>query len=69
MSVKVPTSRLITITISAILTSSSVYASQQAADAFAPEMATGTNDKQLVKAKDWMVTAANPEATQVGAEF
>ncbi|NOI26672.1 gamma-glutamyltransferase [Vibrio mediterranei] len=68
MSVKVPTSRLIAITISAILTSSSVYASQQAADAFAPEMATGTNDKQLVKAKDWMVTAANPEATQVGAE-
>ncbi|PTC03973.1 gamma-glutamyltransferase [Vibrio mediterranei] len=68
MSVKAPTSRLIAITISAILTSSSAYASQQAADAFAPEMATGTNDKQLVKAKDWMVTAANPEATQVGAE-
>lgn len=68
MSVKAPTSRLIAITISAILTSSSVYASHQAADAFAPEMATGTNDKQLVKAKDWMVTAANPEATQVGAE-
>lgn len=68
MSVKAPTSRLIAITISAILTSSSGYASQQAADAFAPEMATGTNDKQLVKAKDWMVTAANPEATQVGAE-
>ncbi|KFA97156.1 gamma-glutamyltransferase [Vibrio sp. ER1A] len=68
MSVKAPTSGLIAITISAILTSSSVYASQQAADAFAPEMATGTNDKQLVKAKDWMVTAANPEATQVGAE-
>ncbi|MCY9853906.1 gamma-glutamyltransferase [Vibrio mediterranei] len=68
MSVKAPTSRLIAITISAILTSSSVYASQQAADAFAPEMATGTSDKQLVKAKDWMVTAANPEATQAGAE-
>ncbi|MCG9786868.1 gamma-glutamyltransferase [Vibrio mediterranei] len=63
-----PTSRLIAMTISAILMSSSVYASQQAADAFAPEMATGTSDKQLVTAKDWMVTAANPEATQVGAE-
>lgn len=68
MSVKVPTSRLIAITISALLASSSVHASQQAADAFAPEMATGTSDKQLVKAKDWMVTAANPEATQAGAE-
>lgn len=68
MSVKAPTSRLIAITISALLASSSVHASQQAADAFAPEMATGTSDKQLVKAKDWMVTAANPEATQVGAE-
>ncbi|MCY9874843.1 gamma-glutamyltransferase [Vibrio barjaei] len=63
-----PTSRLIAMTISAILMSSSVYASQQATDAFAPEMATGTSDKQLVTAKDWMVTAANPEATQVGAE-
>ncbi|NUW72346.1 gamma-glutamyltransferase [Vibrio mediterranei] len=68
MSVKAPTSRLIAITISALLASSSVHASQQAADAFAPEMATGTSDKQLVKAKDWMVTAANPEATQAGAE-
>ncbi|MGR5361730.1 gamma-glutamyltransferase [Vibrio mediterranei] len=68
MSVIAPTSRLIAMTISAILMSSSVYASQQAADAFAPEMATGTSDKQLVTAKDWMVTAANPEATQVGAE-
>ncbi|WP_412105010.1 gamma-glutamyltransferase [Vibrio barjaei] len=68
MSVIAPTSRLIAMTISAILMSSSVYASQQATDAFAPEMATGTSDKQLVTAKDWMVTAANPEATQVGAE-
>ncbi|MGR5470187.1 gamma-glutamyltransferase, partial [Vibrio astriarenae] len=38
----------------------------QAADAVAPEHSTGFETKQLVKAKNYMVTAANPLATQAG---
>ncbi|MGR5218808.1 gamma-glutamyltransferase [Vibrio parahaemolyticus] len=44
-----------------------LHATEQATDAFAPEIATGSTSKQLVSAKEWMVTAANPEATQAGA--
>ncbi|EHH2456096.1 gamma-glutamyltransferase [Vibrio parahaemolyticus] len=40
----------------------------QATDAIAPEQSTGLEHKQLVKAKDYMVTAANPMATQAGAD-
>ncbi|TOF97375.1 gamma-glutamyltransferase [Vibrio parahaemolyticus] len=40
----------------------------QATDAIAPEQSTGLKHKQLVKAKDYMVTAANPIATQAGAD-
>ncbi|HHC6594697.1 TPA: gamma-glutamyltransferase [Vibrio parahaemolyticus] len=40
----------------------------QATDAIAPEQSTGLEHKQLVKAKDYMVTAANPIATQAGAD-
>ena len=40
----------------------------QAADSVAPEHSTGIEQKQLVKAKDYMVTAANPLATQAGAD-
>ncbi|WP_423839997.1 gamma-glutamyltransferase [Vibrio mytili] len=39
----------------------------QAADSVAPEHSTGMEQKQIVKAKDYMVTAANPLATQAGA--
>ncbi|WP_076590280.1 gamma-glutamyltransferase [Vibrio ostreicida] len=39
----------------------------QAADSVAPEQSSGLEKKQLVKANDWMVTAANPIATQAGA--
>ncbi|CAM3123996.1 gamma-glutamyltransferase [Vibrio mytili] len=39
----------------------------QAADSVAPEHSTGIEQKQIVKAKDYMVTAANPLATQAGA--
>ncbi|EKY4210429.1 gamma-glutamyltransferase [Vibrio parahaemolyticus] len=40
----------------------------QATDAIAPEQSTGLEHKQLIKAKDYMVTAANPIATQAGAD-
>ncbi|MDS1911348.1 gamma-glutamyltransferase [Vibrio parahaemolyticus] len=40
----------------------------QATDAIAPEQSTGLEHKQLVKAKDYIVTAANPIATQAGAD-
>lgn len=39
---------------------------QQAADAVAPESESGITDQKLVKAKDFMVVAANPYATQAG---
>lgn len=68
MPLKAPTFGLVAMAISTVLTSYPTAASQQATDAFAPEIATGTSQKQIVTAKDWMVTAANPEATQVGAE-
>jgi gamma-glutamyltranspeptidase/glutathione hydrolase len=42
---------------------------QQAADTIAPERASGTAEKQLVTAKEWMVTAANPTAAEAGAEI
>ena len=44
-------------------------AANQAADSVAPEHSSGLEQKQLVKAKDWMVTAANPLATQAGADI
>lgn len=54
------------------LTSSFTLTSQalanQATDAVAPEQSTGVEQKQLVKAKNYMVTAANPIATQAGAD-
>lgn len=51
-----------------LLTSVSAFANQ-AADSVAPEQSSGLETKQLVKAKDWMVTAANPLATQAGANI
>ena len=50
------------------MTSVSAFA-DQAADSVAPEQSSGLETKQLVKAKDWMVTAANPLATQAGANI
>ena len=41
----------------------------QAADSVAPEESSGLEQKQLVKSKDWMVTTANPLATQAGADI
>ncbi|WP_430619994.1 gamma-glutamyltransferase [Vibrio cholerae] len=41
----------------------------QATDAVAPEQATGFEHKSLVKAKNWMVTAANPLASEAGASI
>lgn len=51
-----------------LLTSASTFANQ-AADSVAPEQSSGIQQKQLVTAKDWMVTAANPLATQAGADI
>lgn len=53
---------------SVLLTSHIVFANQ-AADSVAPEHSSGIEEKQLVKAKDWMITAANPLATQAGADI
>ncbi|USD62064.1 gamma-glutamyltransferase [Vibrio sp. SCSIO 43140] len=51
-----------------LISSIPVLANQQATDAFAPEIATGFTSKPLVTAENWMVTAANPTATQAGAD-
>ncbi|BDU38998.1 gamma-glutamyltransferase [Vibrio nigripulchritudo] len=53
---------------SLLLVSSFGYANQ-AADGVAPEASTGIETKTLTHAKDWMVTAANPLATQAGADI
>lgn len=51
-----------------LLTSASTFANQ-AADSVAPERSSGLEQKKLVTAKDWMVTSANPLATQAGADI
>lgn len=56
------------LTASLLLTSASTFANQ-AADSVAPEYSSGLEQKQLVTAKDWMITAANPLATQAGADI
>ncbi|MDA9557291.1 gamma-glutamyltransferase [Vibrio sp.] len=43
--------------------------SQQTTDTIAPEISTGVSEKTLVTAKDYMVTAANPIATQAGSDI
>ncbi len=57
-----------TLTISLLLSSPFTQA-QQVTDSIAPEQSSGLEQKQLVTAKDWMVTAANPLATQAGADI
>ncbi len=61
------------ITTGLFLTASFTFTSQtlasQAADAVAPEQSTGVEQKSLVKAKNHMVTAANPIATRAGANI
>lgn len=60
--------KLTTLATSTLLFASHVSWANQAADAVAPEQSSGLETKQLVKANDWMVTAANPLATQAGAD-
>ncbi len=55
---------LATLTLSALAAHS---VAEQVTDQVAPEDATGVIDKQLVKSKHWMVTAANPHASNAGA--
>ncbi|NOI36201.1 gamma-glutamyltransferase [Vibrio cyclitrophicus] len=61
--------KLTTLATSTLLFASHVSWANQAADAVAPEQSSGLETKQLVKANDWMVTAANPLATQAGADI
>ncbi|CAE6921415.1 Gamma-glutamyltranspeptidase [Vibrio sp. B1FLJ16] len=60
------------ITTGLFLTSSFTFANHaianQATDAIAPEQSTGSEHKQLVKTKNYMVTAANPIAAQAGTD-
>ncbi|EKO3483676.1 gamma-glutamyltransferase [Vibrio fluvialis] len=44
-------------------------APNQVTDAIAPEQSSGLASKQLVKAQNWMVTAANPLAAEAGAQI
>ncbi|MGF1776256.1 gamma-glutamyltransferase [Vibrio nomapromontoriensis] len=62
----VPVKRILPLLLFAV--SSNAYSSQQATDAFAPESTTALETKYIVTAKDWMVTAANPTASQAGAD-
>lgn len=52
-----------------ILVASGACWADQAADSVAPEQSSGLEQKQLVKAQNYMVTAANPVATQAGADI
>ncbi|MCG9575161.1 gamma-glutamyltransferase [Vibrio tubiashii] len=52
-----------------LLATSATTWANQAADSVAPEHSSGLENKQLVTAKEWMVTAANPIATQAGADI
>lgn len=52
--------KLTTLATSTLLFASHVSWANQAADSVAPEQSSGLETKQLVKANDWMVTAANP---------
>ncbi len=54
--------------ISPFITTNQAAANQEA-DAVAPEQSSGTEHKQLVTAKNYMVTAANPIAAQTGADI
>lgn len=60
--------KLTTLATSTLLFASHVSWANQAADSVAPEQSSGLETKQLVKANDWMVTAANPLAAQAGAD-
>ncbi|OBT31165.1 gamma-glutamyltransferase [Vibrio splendidus] len=60
--------KLTTLATSTLLFASHVSWANQAADSVAPEQSSGLETKQLIKANDWMVTAANPLATQAGAD-
>ncbi|WPC75241.1 gamma-glutamyltransferase [Vibrio porteresiae DSM 19223] len=55
--------------LSGLAITSTAYAVGQATDAFAPEQSTGTEHKSLVTSKHWMVNAANPHASEVGAQI
>ncbi len=52
--------KLTTLATSTLLFASHVSWANQAADSVAPEQSSGLETKQLVKANDWMVTAASP---------
>mgnify|MGYP000663371817 CR=1 FL=1 len=57
---------LAAVSAAAVLTFSQPAFSQQAADALAPEAATGQQAKTAVRAREFMVVAANPLAAEAG---
>ncbi|GKX32435.1 MAG: gamma-glutamyltranspeptidase [Rhizobiaceae bacterium MnEN-MB40S] len=54
------------IVFAAFLLSSGFASAQQATDAVAPESATGTAERQLATAKDFMIATAHPLASEAG---
>ncbi|MBW8635791.1 gamma-glutamyltransferase [Hoeflea sp. WL0058] len=54
------------IALSAFLLTAGFAAAQQATDAVAPESATGTAERQLATAKDFMIATAHPLASKAG---
>ncbi len=60
--------RKLMLTSSLMLLSPMTWA-DQVTDSVAPEQSSGLEHKTLVKAKDWMVTAANPIAARAGANI
>lgn len=52
-----------------LLVASATSWAAQVTDSIAPEGNTGLEHKQIVNTKDYMVTAANPLATQAGADI
>lgn len=58
----------LTLLTTCLLTTSITSWANQATDSVAPEHSSGLEHKSLVTAKEWMVTAANPVATQAGAD-
>ncbi|MDO6545107.1 gamma-glutamyltransferase [Photobacterium sanguinicancri] len=63
-----PTLAKLTLSLAFVFSSSSLFASQTT-DSIAPEAATGLQQQTLVKGTEWMVAAANPLASDAGAQM
>lgn len=63
-----PTLAKLTLSLAFVFSSTSLFASQTT-DSIAPEAATGLQQQTLVKGTEWMVAAANPLASDAGAQM